>query len=389
MERNLWIGLIFCFLSSINLGAQEENQRKWELRGYVSDMITFDWTRDTLQLDNLIHNRLNFKWFPADFINIKIDLRTRLFLGHSISSLPSFGQIIDSQNDYFNLSLQFPEKKEWLLHTMVDRAYIEWYKNDWEIRLGRQRINWGVNLVWNPNDLFNAYSFYDFDYVERPGSDALLVKKYIGATSSLEFAMNTAANFDDIIMAAKYSWNKRSYDFQVIGAKAKTDMVVGLAWQGNIKGAGFKGELSFFYPYLNNIDSNNALLMAVISGDYAFKSSLYLHTGLLFNSNGSDAIDTHGFVFTGLSTLSARTLSPFKWSVFFQSTYQLHPLLTGGSAIIYFPGKRNALFINPNLSYSLKENLDLSLIFQLYYDDINGNYKAFAQSAFFRAKLSF
>ena len=37
-----------------------------------------------------------------------------------------------------------------------------------------------MNLVWNPNDLFNAFSFVDFDYEERPGSDALRIQKYTG-----------------------------------------------------------------------------------------------------------------------------------------------------------------------------------------------------------------
>ena len=34
---------------------------------------------------------------------------------------------------------------------------------------GRQRINWGQTFVWNVNDVFNAYSYFDFDYKERPG----------------------------------------------------------------------------------------------------------------------------------------------------------------------------------------------------------------------------
>lgn len=388
MKRIYWIGLMVNFLFSNNVYGQEEEEKKWELRGYVSNMMTFDWSTDTLHLDNLVHNRLNLKWFPTEFFNIKIDLRNRIFAGNSVKAIPGFEEIIDGQNGYFDLSVQFPEKKAYLVQSVLDRAYVEWYKDNWEIRLGRQRINWGVNLIWNPNDLFNAYSFYDFDYVERPGSDALLFKKYIGATSSLEFAMNAADDFNDIIMAGRYSWNKWDYDFQLIAAKANRDIVFGMAWAGNIKKAGFKGEASFFYPYESS-SSDKVLLMAVVSADYAFKNTVYLHTGVLFNSDGSDEISFGTLGISDPAILSARTLSPFTWSVFFQSSYQIHSLLASGLAIIYFPGKRNALFINPSMSYSLKEDLDIGLFIQWYYDDLMGDYKAYRRSVYLRAKWSF
>jgi hypothetical protein len=382
-----WIGILFCLLFADNMYAQEEEkERKWQLNGYVSDMVTFDWSTDSLHLDNLVHHRLNFKWFPTNNFNLYIDLRNRLFLGYTVKSIPQFGKAIDLNNDYLDLSVQFPKDQNYLFHSMLDRAYLEWYKNDWEIRLGRQRINWGVNLVWNPNDLFNAYSFFDFDYIERPGSDALRVKKYLSFASSFELAVNMADDFDELVLASMFRWNKWNYDFQFIGAKAKQDVTLGAAWAGNLKKAGFKGEATFFYPYKDKTQ-NEPLLMAVVSADYAFKNTLYLHLAVLYNSDGSDELGVIGF--SNSDRLSARNLSPFIWSIFLQSTYQFHPLLTGGLATIYFPGKRNALFLNPNLSYSLKENLDLSLILQWYYDDILGKYEAFGRLVYVRAKWSF
>jgi hypothetical protein len=63
-------------------------------------------------------------------------------------------------------------------------AYLDYTAGKWQFRVGRQRINWGVNLVWNPNDVFNSFSYFDFDYEERPGSDAVRVQYYTGTTSS-------------------------------------------------------------------------------------------------------------------------------------------------------------------------------------------------------------
>lgn len=33
-------------------------------------------------------------------------------------------------------------------------------------------------MAWNPNDWFNTYNYFDFDYEERPGTDAIRVRVY-------------------------------------------------------------------------------------------------------------------------------------------------------------------------------------------------------------------
>jgi len=383
-----WICLILNLFVFTSVLGQEEDDPTWELTGYISDMMSMDWSQDTLGVDNLLHNRLNFKWFPNNHFNLYIDARSRVFLGKSVKTIPQFREAVDLQNDYLDLSIQFPDNGNWMFHTMLDRAYIEWYKDDWEIRLGRQRINWGVDLVWNPNDLFNAFSFFDFDYIERPGSDALRIKKYIGHASSLEFAINAVDDLEDLVVANMYRWNKRNYDFQLVSGKAKKDLVLGFAWAGNIKQAGFKGEATFFYPYKDRL-IENAVLVGVVSGDYVFRSSLYLHAGVLYNSNGSNEMANGILQFSTSIVPTARNLSPFPWSIFLQSTYQFHPLITGGIANIYFPGKRNAIFINPSISYSVGENLDVSFIAQFYFDNLVNTYKAYGKLIYLRAKWSF
>ncbi len=380
------IFLLIVFVGGIF--GQQENEKNWQLNGYISDLATFDWSSDSMRFDNLIHNRLNFKWYPKDNLNIYIDLRSRLIIGDVVRTIPDFGEVLDVSNDYFDLSLHFPENKSWLFHTMLDRAYLEWYKKDWEFRIGRQRINWGVNLIWNPNDLFNAYSYFDFDYAERPGSDALRIKYYSGINSSLEFAVNMADDLDDVIGAAMYRWNKSNYDFQILAGKSNKDLTAGIGWAGNIGNAGFKGEATYFYPYTDD-DTNEALLLTAITVDYAFKNNIYLNASVLFNSDGSDDISASGIGLSNTVAIDTRNLSPFRWSIFFQSSFQIHPLVNGGIATIYFPGDRNALFINPTIDYSIKENLDASLVLQWYYDKINEDYSALARLLFIRVKWNF
>ncbi len=385
MSKSIGHILLLTFLIiGRNVHGQEED-RKWWMRGYVKDLISMNITDDSVNFDNLIHNRLNFKWFPGKQFNIYVELRNRLFLGQSVREIPSYGDLIDTNNDYLDLSVM-TENKHFLLHSMIDRAYVEWYDQDWEVRLGRQRINWGINLVWNPNDLFNAYSFFDFDYEERPGSDAIRIKRYTGVASSMELAVNVAREFDDMVFAGMWNWNKWNYDFQALAGKAQEDLAFGLGWAGNIKNAGFKGEMTYFVPY----NSRSRSLLATIMADYSFQNSLYLAGSVLYSS-GSPA--NPGFPQTvdlfSQERLTARNLSPFRYAAFLQASYRTHPLVNVSTSVIYYPNKRNPLFINPGISYSMKPNFDLDLISQLYFERSLDGYGALAKLIFLRAKWSF
>ena len=65
-----------------------------------------------------------------------------------------------------------------------------------------------MNLAWNPNDIFNTYNLLDFDYEERPGSDAIRIQYYLGDFSKIEVAAKKGSSKDDHIVAAMYKFNK-------------------------------------------------------------------------------------------------------------------------------------------------------------------------------------
>lgn len=373
------------FLKLVCSGQENVEERKWWVRGYVKGLLSVNFADDSTTIDNLIHNRTNFKWFPNDQVNVQLELRNRFFWGETVKAIPTYDELVDVNNDYFDLSAM-AGSKSLLFHTMIDRALIEWYRDDWEVRVGRQRINWGVNLVWNPNDLFNAYSFFDFDYEERPGSDAIRIKKYTGAASSIEIATNAAQNFDEQVIAGMWKLNRWNYDFQLLAGKAQEDVAIGLGWAGNIKNAGFKGELTYFDSYLDRSES----LLFSIAIDYSFENSLYLSGSMLYNSAiSATPLFSENINLFSSDRLTAKDLSPFRYATFLQASYSLHPLVTGGLAMIYYPSQRDALFINPSVSVSLRPNLDLDLISQLYFDRFSEKYEAQARLLFVRIKWSF
>ncbi|WP_161890319.1 hypothetical protein [Pontibacter russatus] len=360
-----------------------------QLKGYVKQLQTFILVRglDSLLTDNLLHNRLNFSYKIDTTRNLVVEVRNRVFYGDLLRQLPIYPQLIDSGNDVWDLSAMPVKSRSLLVHTMLDRAYLEWTRNQLEVRLGRQRINWGLNLVWNPNDIFNAYSYFDFDYEERPGSDAFRVRYFSGYAGGMEFAARLTTDSDRRTIAGLYKFNRKEYDIQFLGGVVGREAVMGLGWAGSIADAGFKGEFTYFHPYQNPLNAKGQLL-ASVSGDYSFASSLYLHGSVLYNSLGDKNPSTFQFQAFRPGRLSVKELSPYRYNVFGQVSYTFHPLLVGGLSTIYFP-QDQAFFLNPILTYSAFPNLDLDAVGQLFLDSELGDFKATSKIIYARLKWSF
>ncbi|MFW5762202.1 MAG: hypothetical protein ACOCXH_14605, partial [Cyclobacteriaceae bacterium] len=298
--------------------------------------------------------------------------------------------LIDVNDDYFDFSFFPIQGDNLLLHTMLDRAYVQWSKNNWEVSLGRQRINWGINLAWNPNDIFNAYNFFDFDYEERPGTDALRVVHYTGFASSIEFAAKAADSWDEWVAAGLWKINKWNYDFQFMSGVDRGDVVMGTGWAGNIDQAGFKGELSYWRPYDAYFEKGiDDIFVGSIAFDYSFENSLYLYSSYLYNSNGETNPNFGLIGFGANQQLTAKNLIPYAHTLLLQGSYQLTPLVGVSLSNLYFPGATNGLFLSPNVRISMFQNWDLDLFGQLFYNNTPDGYKAASKFFYLRFKYSF
>jgi len=384
------------FLLPLSVGAQQEAPRNWSVNGYLKNMQTLLFFNDaypdvqqgqlvdTFLQDNLIHNRLNFRWYPGDHWKLRADVRTRVFYGGLVQASPDYGaQIDDVNNDYFDLSTLLFNGDSWVMHSMLDRLYLQYTKDKLEVRLGRQRINWGVTTVWNPNDIWNAFAFTDFDYEERPGSDALRLRYYTGFASSLELAVGVFDDLDEATIAGLWKFNKWAYDFQLLAGYARQNLTLGGGWAGNVGNAGFKGELTYFLP---TVEAAEEAFSATLGLDYSFSNALYANLGYLYNSEGSGSSSiTNLFDFE----LSARNLYPYRHAVFAQASYPFTPLFNSSLALIYSPVRINALFANPTLTYSIKTNWDIDLIGQITFNEEAEGYRSPLQAVFLRLKWSY
>jgi len=377
----------FLVLFPLTSYGQDTIQHNWSLNGYITNMQSFmfqnlhnNWT-----VDNILHNRLNFKWNNTkNNLNAVLELRNRLIAGESVAANHDYAKLINTDNGYVKLSDNISTGISYVLNSRIDRVYFDYTKDKFQIRIGRQRINWGQCSTWNPNDIFNAYSFFDFDYVEKPGSDAIRLQYYNTNTSALEFAIK-ADNNHKVTSAMLYRFNKWNYDFQFLaGLLNEEDYVIGTGWSGNIGGASFTGEVSYFQPK-HNFSDTTGILVASFGSAYTFKNSFTLQAEVLFDQYGNAGINN--FVDFYNMSLSAKNLSFTKVTFMLQASYPITPLLNASLAGMYYP-KLNGFFLGPTLSYSLTNNIDFSIIAQSFSGQLVGNTEHF-NFGFLRLKWNF
>ncbi|MFH1214045.1 MAG: hypothetical protein V1681_08135, partial [Candidatus Neomarinimicrobiota bacterium] len=342
--------------------------------GYLKSLILTekypqqsDW-----QADNLLHGRLNLKYYAGQSLTGALECRFRQYAGASVRKNYITADQIKSPQGLIDLDWLLYDKKSVIGYGEIDRLWIDWTAAKFQATVGRQRIAWGTSWVWNPTDLFNPASVLDFDYEEQPAIDGLRLQYYTGALSKMEFAVKPDKKLDRTIAAGLYKFNFRNYDFNLLAGIRNFRWVAGLSWAGDIYKAGFRGEVtcsrnwrtaesadyaakwqnSYPIDFYKKVECN-----LVLSGDYTFRNSFYTHTELLHNTNGV----THN---VGVLTLQARELGlPILacWSLFQEFAYDLTPLIRTSLFGIFNPDDKSVIVL-PSVTYSAATNLDLMLL---------------------------
>ncbi|MGC8803175.1 MAG: hypothetical protein ACP5PS_05320 [Bacteroidales bacterium] len=342
--------------------------KKIELNGYLSSLqsAAFDQIDNAWQTSQLIHNRINvYATMLQDKIKINASVRNRLSWSNQLNNSQLISATQPSQTGWIDASFDIAKGQSYQLNAEFDRFYITYENKNVTISAGRQRINWSQTFVWNPNDLFNAYSFYDIDYVERPGSDAIRLQYFPSEVSTAEAAIKIDRN-RKITAGILYRFNTLGYDIQFLGGiLEENDYVAGVGWSGSLAGRiSLRGEISLIHPKAILKFSKLSTLVSV-AADYTFPSSLTLQGEYFFNQLAPNTLNQSTFLYYLTTTGNINTLSPAQHNVVAQASYPFTPLLNGNIAILMMPSIKG-FYYAPSLVYSLTQNLDVSLFWQAF-----------------------
>jgi hypothetical protein len=377
------IAAIFLLLYSGTLISQD--RKSITLNGYLTTMQSamFDSLSGPFMNENILHNRLNFKSYLSDNISFTAEFRNRLFTGDFVRLGSYYSWLIGEDYGLVDMSWNVIEKQSFLFNTTIDRLWLDLHFNKFQVTLGRQRINWGQAFVWNPNDIFNAYSFFDFDYIERPGSDAVRLQYFPSYSSVAELAFKVD-NDRDITAAGLFRFNKWGYDIQFLaGFVNGEDIVLGTGWSGAIGNISFRGEGTWFDQY-EDFPGDEGTILITAGFDKIFKDNSIAQVQFMYCNNPLELNNFNSF-YSG--NLSSKNLAFSEFSAFGQGTWAVTSLLNLALSAMWLPDLKG-YFAGPSLDYSLAQNLDFSLLWQ-HFNALMSGEKTRINLGFLRLKYSF
>ena len=338
MKRILTIVFFIVATSCIAQDDSTATKKKWQLSGYIKNLesLSFDKNFNNSISGNLLHNRLNIKWNPTNKMTAAVEFRNRLFWGEEVKTIPNFASQLRNDNEKVNMQKAWIQKQSLVLHTNTERLYFDYREDYLNVRIGRQRINWGITTTWNPNDIFNTYNFLDFDYEERPGVDGGKFQYIFNNSFNTEIAYAHTGKKDGDVAALKYNLNKWGYDMQLITGWYNDHITMGAGWAGSIKDAGFKGEAQYFFRDKDSTDHFNMSL----EGDYMFKKGWYLNFGVLFTNQGLTK-PVKDWSVVNLK-LSPENLMPTKWNFILTAAKEITPLFSAKYECVVCAGHQPA-----------------------------------------------
>lgn len=333
-----------------------------------------------------VYNRIDFHWYASNQLTFYAGLRNNFDYGSMLAAYnPLYEQYLTQDNGWMDLTFRLASGQSYLFYSNIDRLNFKWSLQKLEVTVGRQRINWGINLVWNPNDIFNTYNYFNFDYVERPGSDAMLVQYYTGSLSSLQLAAKLDYK-NRLTAAALYKFNVANYDIQFMSGVMDKDFVLGAGWAGQIKGAGFTGEASYFRN-TDHFEDTTGQSVVSVGANYTFTNSIFINTSFIYNSTGTTGkAGLRNFFEMGNLSPKTLTLSRMNW--FGEISFPVSPLIKADFSAIVNPYDGSA-FLGPSLDFNMTQNLELYVMGQLFTGKNSTEYGDFGQMYYLRLKWSF
>lgn len=341
-----------------------EPEKSWDLDGYVKYMATYNIPeKQSNTLDHLIHNRFNFEYRFSPNWRVNVGMRNRAIWGDALD-IAQYPDLVSLDNGYLDLSKNWRED-DVILNTQLDRLYVSWQQEDWGAQFGRFRVNWSMNTVWNPNDIYNAYSIYDFDYEERAGTDAVMVSKKLGFADGIDLIFAPAKAPDKNSVSMRYFANSSGLDYQLIAGRANRDFVLGAGFATDIYEAGLRGELTWFDPVDSEYQGERTerTMVGSLETDYSFGGtrSWLGRAAWLFISEPQDA--SSALAYLNLP-LNAKTLSFTQHTIYADLSFDLTSLNRLTASVSYYDD--GSFFSGLSSSYSLANDWQLLTVIQSF-----------------------
>jgi len=303
----------------------------------------------------LLHQRSNIMLTISPRFEWRTEIRNRLFFQKNNTTDTAFVQSLSNPIGYFTGDKISRLGSNVLWSMNVDRFWLSIKHRQWNLVLGRQRIHWGNAVVWSPNDIFQSNDLSDIDYVERPGADGFWWKCQVGKTARVELAGILGKEVNKPVLGARYFFNYRGVDGQLIAAIANQQPTIGAGFAVGTGRWMNRAEVQYRKTttgpsWQTALETETMLLNKSIIG-----------VALLYNSRGqtSATADTADFV---LRT-TPEQIMPTRWSGLCRVNYEINPLLRVHTTVVYTPGP-GFFFVQAALQDDIGKNTEYGIFIQ-------------------------
>jgi len=353
-----------------------------QISGYYKLLATFGDTMATKEGFFAVLQRGRIEWKPKFGENWEANITyDHEVLVHDFANTADFANI--RRND--QKALAFWDTDKVLSDTdhlyrrhLLYRAYLTYHNEKVRVTTGKQLVDWGRMRFYSPLDIFNQPLPSDIEAEERIGFDGFHVELFGEGFSGLSFVFGPGEDEERTSFGVRGYKKIGTYDLFLIAADHRDDLVFGAGWDGYIKGAGFRGEVSY------TKDGGDEGLRAAVGCDYNFGTKTYVAAEYFYNglANGNRA------AFSGSLTEQRRRLTLKKNLIGVTATHELTPLVKlKGTAICDIDGE--SAFFNPEVRYNVRANLDLAAGAQLFVEERTSEFADYENLFYFETKLFF
>lgn len=256
----------------------------------------------------------------------------------------------------------------------VDQAHYKHNLKNMTFTLGRQPIDWGSARLWQPLNVFGAFSPTDLDTDYKPGIDAARLDWFPSDFSALSavYAFSSSDN-DAIEKNTNSALHYRSKigmqsEYALLAANIIDYQIFGASFESAWAGLGWRVEAARYKE--TNTNKNSFFWVAGV--DYQFKNGAIMTAEWYENDRGASNV-------TSLINTNTQSDTLIKYGLQQQLVQRVFgvsinkditPLVNAGYTLLASPlkdseGKQNSSFLHQiNLTYSVSNESDLLFSFQ-------------------------
>lgn len=385
-----YLFLIVTIILAISAHSQDlsKSYPEFYYKGYTKSLSILA-NPDNLDFVQNIQNFHNRNEVEIQFIkglNLHIHNRNLFYTGNFQLAQGAIGDWLENgATDRYDLSLLPINRGATVLLSSLDRLYLEWIWGNWELRVGRQRVNWGIHSLWNPQDIFNSFSFLDFDYEERPGSDVLSLKYYFDWATHLEAVYRPSGNTEldhEYGLLLRTLW--AGTDIQGSLGSIQNYYSTGLGFARNLGQQSVKLETNYFIP---KEDGEEAELSVAVSYEASTKKGWIFLAAFLHDATPEDV--GIGDALSFIQRPSAIQLYPYENNFLFSVFKPIKGRLILNLSSVLSLEEHWPLVIVPTISYELSDDWNIDLVGQILAIDGEDYYRSPIQVLNVRIRYSY